>query len=85
MPLENEQSQEKVEDFMTVQQVAAMLGVTDGAVRIAVMEGRLSSVHILGRKLIRKVDAEQYQERTRPAGVKPKGRPKKQPEQAKDE
>ena len=63
--------------LLTVQQVAAELGVTDGAIRLALSQGRLSSVEKFGRKLIERADMDAYRQRTQPDGVKKAGRPRK--------
>jgi excisionase family DNA binding protein len=69
------------ETLLTVQQAAAELGVTDGAVRLALSQGRLSSVEKFGRKLIERADMDAYKhldaykQRTQPDGVKKAGRP----------
>lgn len=65
------------ETLLTVQQAAANLGVTDGAVRLALSQGRLSSVEKFGRKLIERADLDAYKRRTQPDGVKKVGRPRK--------
>lgn len=70
------------ETLLTVQQAAAELGVTDGAVRLALSQGRLSSVEKFGRKLIERADLDAYRQRTQPDGVKKVGRPRKRQEMA---
>lgn len=74
----------ETEGFLTVQQAAQRLGVTDNCIRIATKEGRLPARYVFGRKVIRAVDLEAYRLRTRPDNQKPTGRPKgskKQPKQ----
>jgi len=68
--------------LLTVQEAAASLGVTDGAVRLALSQGRLPSVEKYGRKLVAWPDLDVYRQRTRPGGVKRVGRPRKGREQA---
>jgi excisionase family DNA binding protein len=65
------------DDFLTVQQAASRLRVTDGAVRLALSQGRLPFVEKYGRKLIAHPDLNAYQQRTQPEGVKKVGRPHK--------
>ena len=64
-------------ELLTVQQAAARIGVGDTAIRNATLQGRLPFVFKYGRKLIAPADVDAYAARTRPAGVKPKGRPPK--------
>lgn len=64
------------ETFLTVQEAATSLGVSESAIRNATLEGRLPFVRRYGRKLIDKADLAAYEARTRPDGEKPKGRPK---------
>jgi len=68
--------------LLTVQEAAASLGVTDGAVRLALSQGRLPSVEKYGRKLVAWPDLDVYRQRTQPGGVKRVGRPRKGREQA---
>lgn len=70
------------DNFLTVQQVAADLGVTDGAIRLALSQGRLPFVEKYGRKLVAAVDVEAYRQRAQPNGVKRVGRPRKGQEAA---
>ncbi len=65
------------EELLTVQDAARELDVTDGAVRLAILKGRLQSTMKYGRKLIMRADIEEYKRRTRPTGEKPRGRPRK--------
>jgi excisionase family DNA binding protein len=66
------------ENLLTVQQVASQLGVTDGAIRLALSQGRLPFSEMYGRKLITHADLEAYRQRSRPNGEKRIGRPPKQ-------
>lgn len=70
------------DEFLTVQQAASQLSVTDGAIRLALSQGRLPSVQKYGRKLIARPDLDAYQQRTQPEGVKRVGRPRKHREPA---
>jgi len=65
------------DDFLTVQQAASKLSVTDGAIRLALSQGRLPFVEKYGRKLIARPALDAYQQRTQPEGVKKVGRPRK--------
>lgn len=47
-------------DFLTVQQVAEGAGVTDGAVRQALLSGRLQGVKVGGRWLVSTKEAERW-------------------------
>ena len=67
----------ETETLLTAREAAAELGVHVGTVHRAFQESRLPSVALFGRKLIRRADLDAYKERTRPGGVKPRGRPKK--------
>lgn len=67
----------ETQGYLTVQEVARELQVSDGAIRAAVSEGRLPSTVAFGRKLISRSDLDDYKQRTRPNGEKPKGRPRK--------
>lgn len=64
-------------EFVTVQEAAAELGVSDSAVRQAILDGRLLCTVQYGRKTINRTDLEAYRARTQPDGLKPKGRPRK--------
>lgn len=67
-------------EFLTVQEAAAELEVSDATIRGAILEGRLPYVLMYKRKLIPRADLEAYRERTRPGGgEKPRGRPRKKP------
>ena len=63
-------------NLLTVPQAATYLGVAQPTVRIAIAEGRLPYVVSYGRKLVSRTDLDEYVARTRPHGVKPRGRPK---------
>lgn len=65
------------ENYLTVQQAAVSLNVSEGAIRKAISLERLPHVVVFGRKLITRDDLEAYRKRTQPDGDKPKGRPKK--------
>lgn len=65
------------EDMLTVQEAAGELGVDDSAIRRAVLQNRLPCIIKYGRKLITRAALEAYRARTRPEGVKPRGRPRK--------
>ena len=64
-------------DYLTVQQAARELSVTDAAVRGAILKNRLKSVLLYGRKLIPRSELSAYKHRTQPDGVKPTGRPRR--------
>jgi len=64
-------------DYLTIQEAARELSVTDAAVRGAILKGRLNAVVMLGRKVVPRSDLAAYQARTRPDGVKPVGRPRR--------
>jgi excisionase family DNA binding protein len=63
--------------YVTVQEAATLLGVTETTVRIAILEDRLPHSFQYGRKLIAYSDLEIYRKRTQPNGVKSIGRPPK--------
>ena len=65
---------------MTVPQVSRELGVTGGAIHIAITLGRLPCVVRYGRKLIARTELDAYRQRTQPDGVKKVGRPRKEQE-----
>jgi excisionase family DNA binding protein len=65
------------ETFLTVQEAARKIGVSQSAIRNATLEGRLPFERRYGRKLIRVEQLLTYQERTQPGGVKRSGRPRK--------
>ena len=70
----------ETEDYLTIQEAATELQVSDAAIRAAILEGRLPHVEKYGRKLISRADLDAYRQRTRPSGEKPKGRPRKMEE-----
>ncbi len=63
------------DDLLTVPEASKLLGVTGGAVHIAMTTGRLPFLEKYGRKLIARPDLEVYKKRTQPEGVKKVGRP----------
>ena len=63
--------------FLTVQEAAQHIGVSESAIRNATLDGRLPFVRLYGRKLIEPKELEAYLRRSRPDGVKPKGRPRR--------
>ena len=63
------------EAFLTVQEAAQELQVTEGAVRLALSQARLAHTLKYGRKLIARHDLAAYKQRTQPEGVKRVGRP----------
>ena len=65
------------EQFFTVQEASKELDLAESTVRNALQEQRLPFTLMYGRKLISRADLEAYKLRTRPAGEKPKGRPRK--------
>ena len=64
--------------MVTVTQAAQELGVTPGAVRLAMYDNRLPFEEFYGKKLIKRPDLEAYKQRTQPDGEKRVGRPRKQ-------
>ena len=52
------------------------MGVTETAIRNAILQGRLPSERIYGRKVVATKEIEAYRLRTQPEGVKATGRPK---------
>jgi predicted DNA-binding transcriptional regulator AlpA len=65
-------------DLLTVPEVARELGITQGAIRIAIYERRLPSLEKYGRRLVARPDLNHYKQRTQPEGVKRVGRPRKE-------
>ena len=65
------------EFLLTTRDAAEELGVHVGTVHKALQEGRLPFVALYGRKLISRAALDAYKKRTRPDGVKPRGRPRK--------
>lgn len=70
----------EIGEYLTVQQAARELDVTDAAIRGAILKKRLNSVVLYGRKLISRGELSAYRSRTRPDGVKPVGRPRRKTE-----
>ncbi len=66
----------KTAEYLTIIEAAESLGVHDQSIRQAIWQGRLASVRMYGRVLVPRKDLEAYRARTRPDGVKPRGRPK---------
>lgn len=67
-----------VDEYLTVQDAAADLGITEVSVRSALNRSRLPFVKKYGRKLIARADLDAYRHRTQPDGVKKVGRPRKE-------
>ncbi len=67
----------RTESYVTVQEAASLLDVHQQVLRKAIWDGRLPSTTVFGRIVISLSDIEVYRARTRPDGVKPRGRPKK--------
>jgi excisionase family DNA binding protein len=65
------------ERFVTIKEAAEMLEVTRSAIEQAIWGGKLPSQTVFGKIVIDRADLEAYRARTRPDGVKPRGRPKK--------
>jgi excisionase family DNA binding protein len=63
-------------DFMTVADAARAIGAAEPTIRTAIRKGRLPSRRVLGRIVVETSALEEYRRRTRPDGVKPKGRPR---------
>lgn len=59
-------------EMLTVQEAAREAGISDAAIRSAILRGRLPFVQRYGRKLIRRADFDAYR------SVARRGRPKKQ-------
>ena len=66
------------EVLLTAREAAEELGVHVGTVHNAFQQNRLPFVPMYGRKLIARTALDAYKKRTRPDGVKPRGRPRKQ-------
>ena len=62
---------ERAEDLITVQEAAKIAGVSETAIRSALLRGRLPFVLKYGRKLIERPVFDRYRETARP------GRPRK--------
>ena len=69
-------SEADVQELLTVQEAANMLGVRDSTMRSALLQGRLSFTMVEGRKMIKRQDLIEYQARTQPDGVSRIGRRK---------
>ncbi len=67
----------ETENLLTAREAAQELGIHTGTVHKAFQENRLPFVALYGRKLISRADLDDYKQRTRPDGEKPKGRPRK--------
>lgn len=65
------------ETLLTVQEAALRIGVSESAIRNAMLQGRLPFVAMFGRKLIEQEALSTYQRRTQPGGAKARGRPPK--------
>ncbi|HLK58720.1 MAG TPA: helix-turn-helix domain-containing protein [Chthonomonadaceae bacterium] len=76
-----------VQDFLTVPQAAAILGVTKVAIYQAIRDDRIPSELVFGRRVLRKEVVAAYQQRTegvgpqggRPKQVRRRGRPRTRP------
>ncbi len=69
-----------IEQLVTIKEASQELGVTITAIHNALNEGRLPFTVVFGRRVIHRDDLEAYRARTQPDGIKPKGRPRKQPD-----
>lgn len=67
----------EAEQYITVQEAAKELGITESAIRNATLKGRLPFARLFGRKLIRRNDLNDYVRRTRPSGQRSNGRPRR--------
>jgi len=65
------------EILLTAREAAEELGVHVGTIHNAFQDNRLPFVALYGRKLISRAALDAYKRRTRPDGVKPKGRPRR--------
>lgn len=74
----------ETESLLTAREAAQELGVAISTVHNAFQESRLPFVPMYGRKLISRAALEAYKKRTRPDGEKPRGRPRKGPEPARE-
>jgi excisionase family DNA binding protein len=68
-------SGETEEQYLTVQEAAESLTVTESAVRQAILDGRLLATEKYGRKVIHRTEVEAYRQRTQPGGAAKAGRP----------
>ena len=66
-----------IDEYLTVQDAAAALGISEVSVRSALNRSRLPFVEKYGRKLIARAALDAYRQRTQPDGVKRVGRPRK--------
>ena len=62
-------------EYVTIGEAAELLGVSEGAVRKAILNDRLACILLYGRKLISRVDLAEYRARTQPNGEVSRGRP----------
>jgi excisionase family DNA binding protein len=67
---------ETPDDLMTIAEAAELLGVHRQTVYTAIREGRMESIKRYGKALVSRSEVDAYQRRTRPGGVKPRGRPR---------
>jgi excisionase family DNA binding protein len=67
----------KLTELITVQEAASLLNTHPQAVLNALREGRMQVKKVLGRIVLQRSEVEAYRMRTRPDGVKPRGRPRK--------
>ena len=67
--------EEKPDEYLTVQEAAEYLNVTETAVRGAILDDRLPSTVKYGRKVISRNDLAAYKARTQPDGTAKAGRP----------
>ena len=63
------------QEYLTVPQVATILGVTKAAIYEAIRTDRLASEMLFGRRVVRRQEVAAYQQRTEGVGAKG-GRPK---------
>lgn len=63
--------------LLTVREAAKKISVSESAIRNATLEGRLTFVMKFGRKLIPVEALAEYEARTQPEGIKPRGRPRR--------
>jgi excisionase family DNA binding protein len=62
-------------EYVTIGEAAEFLGVSEGAVRKAILSDRLACTLLYGRKLISRSDLGEYKARTQPNGEVSRGRP----------
>lgn len=65
------------ETFLTIQEAARALGVSDSAIRNATLQGRLNFTMKYGRKLIAQADLDAYRERAHGSDPIGAGRPRR--------